>query len=163
FRYLYLPAAARESLFVLIVHGTPTRALPQSLTQALSAVRNHAPFNPQGGLLMCAKLYPIGFEDFSDLLGGKPWTGFVLGKKVFDFGGPYGSVSTGGRLQHQGAYLFLGAHGRAGRFVEALHLKLQLLLDAFRVVRACVKEQQLPFLNLSSESFRVKLGDLGAG
>ena len=41
--------------------------------------------------------------------------------------------------------------------VEMLHLKLQLLADCFRAVRACVKEHQLPFLNLSAESLRVRL------
>jgi hypothetical protein len=58
--------------------------------------------------------------------------------------------------------LFLGAQGRAGRFVETFHLKLQLLADVLRQVRACVQRQQLPFLNLAADSFRVKFEPVGA-
>jgi hypothetical protein len=42
---------------------------------------------------------------------------------------------------------------------EAFHLKLHLLASALRLVRAHVQAQQLPFLNLSAESFRIQLPD----
>ncbi|HMJ64100.1 MAG TPA: hypothetical protein VK615_02025, partial [Candidatus Binatia bacterium] len=64
-------------------------------------------------------------------------------------------------IQQSGAHLFLSSYGRNGRLVETFHLKLQLLTEAVRLVRAFVQRQQLPFLNLAADSFRVGLEDLG--
>jgi hypothetical protein len=42
--------------------------------------------------------------------------------------------------------------------VESFHLKLHLLAGAMRLVRAHVQAQQIPFLNIGPQSFRVALG-----
>jgi hypothetical protein len=65
-------------------------------------------------------------------------------------------------MEQAGAHLFLGRHGKSGRFIETFHLKLQLLAEAITAVRAYVEDQRVPFLNLGAENFRVSLKDLGA-
>src|SRR5258706_3372715 len=56
----------------------------------------------------------------------------------------------------------MGCQGGAGRFVETFHLKLQLFVEALASVRGYVEQNQLPFLNLGADSFRVKLNEVGA-
>jgi hypothetical protein len=55
--------------------------------------------------------------------------------------------------------LLLASQGRAGRLLETFHLKLQTIRAAMALVRDWVSREQLPFLNVRSESFRVRLGD----
>ena len=45
--------------------------------------------------------------------------------------------------------------------IEIFHLKLNLLLQVFRLVQDFVRDEQLPFLNLSADSFRVSLAETG--
>ena len=60
-----------------------------------------------------------------------------------------------------GLTFFLGKRGSAGRLIEIFYLKLNLLLQAFRLVQDFVRDEQLPFLNLSADSFRVTLAETG--
>src|SRR5207302_8480781 len=132
------------------------------LAEALKDIQGRIPFNPQGGLLMAQTFSPLGYEDYVDLLGGKGWKGLEHGKGLLKFNGVYRGLEDWGQMQEGGSHLFLGGHGRGGRFIEAFHLKLQLFVEAFNAARAFVREQQLPFLNLSADSFRVGLSEVGA-
>lgn len=162
-RYLYQPNAGPESRFVPMVAGAPqsTRTAPPA--DALGQAHHHLPFNPQGGLMIAASLFPLGFEEHMDLLAGKPWKGIEHGKKHLAFDGPYRGLEEWNEKQQQPTHLFLGTQGRAGRLVEIFHLKLQLLTDLIRQVRTAVSHSQLPFLNLGNDSFRVRLGQTGGG
>ncbi|HUR44653.1 MAG TPA: hypothetical protein VMZ27_02165, partial [Candidatus Saccharimonadales bacterium] len=161
FRYIYQPDA-RESGFVPVVSRAPASPATRSLAEALKDIQTQVPFNPQGGLLMAHNFAPLAYDEYSDLLGGKPWKGIEHGKKTIHFEGVYGTLGDWDQMQQSGSHFFLGGQGRAGRFVESFHLKLQIFLEAISAVRAFVEEQQLPFLNLSTESFRVSLNELGA-
>ncbi|MDB6067521.1 MAG: hypothetical protein JWR26_3729 [Pedosphaera sp.] len=163
FRYLYQPGAGKEAVFIPVVSGAPTNTVTKSLAEALGKSNHHLSFNPQGGLMMAISFCPIGYEDYADLLAGKPWKGLEQGKKFFNFDGVYRSLEDWNQIQQNGAHLFLGSHGRSGRFPETFHLKLQLLVDAFRLVQSSVRHNQLPFLNISGDSFRVKLERSGSG
>ena len=55
--------------------------------------------------------------------------------------------------------LFLGKHGKWGRLIETFHLKLRLLADCIAEVRALTAQTQRPLLNLTSQSFQVRIGD----
>jgi len=162
-RYLHQPGAGKESRFIPIISGAPTGPRTVSLSEVLGKTEQHLPFNAQGGLMMASTLYPISFEDYIDLLGGKSWKGIEHGKKHLTFDGPYRALGTWDEKEQTPAHLFLGAQGRAGRLVETFHLKLQLLAEVTRQLRACVSQAQLPFLNLAGDSFRVKLAQSGAG
>jgi hypothetical protein len=78
-------------------------------------------------------------------------------------GKDYQDLATARPGEAAGGRLFLGAHGHWGRLVEGFHLKLRLLADAVAASRALAEAHQRPLLNLSAESFRVKLGTPGEG
>lgn len=160
FRYLYQPAS-KDSGFVAVVAGAPNSPATRPLAEALKDTQAHIPLNPQGGLLMAQNFSPLGYEDYVDLLGGKAWKGIEHGKRLINFHGVYRSLDDWTQMQQSGSHLFLGGQGRAGRFVEAFHLKVQLLVEVFTAVRAFVEQQQLPFLNLAADSFRVSLNEVG--
>jgi len=162
-RYLHQPGAGKEARFIPMIAGSPAGPRTVPLSEVLGKTEHHLPFNPQGGLMMATTLHPIGFEDYVDLLGGKGWKGIEHGKKHLNFDGPYRALESWSEKEQTPAHLFLGARGRAGRLVETFHLKLQLLAEVVRQLRACVSESQLPFLNLAGDSFRVKLGQPGVG
>jgi hypothetical protein len=162
-RYLYNPLAGKTSQFVPVAGETLQNARTLPADAALGLTERVVPFNAHGGRMMMVRFHPLGYEDEADLLGGKPWSGLVHGETRLPFGGVYQSLTDANFLQNTSACLFLGAHGRAGRLVEALHLKLQLLADVLRATRACVAAHQLPFLNLAPESFRVKLAEVSTG
>jgi hypothetical protein len=160
FRYLYQPAS-KEARFIPVVSGAPTNSATHALAEALNDVQAHVPLNPQGGLLIAQNFSPLSFEDYTDLLGGKAWKGIEHGKRMLSFDGAYRNLDDWTQMQQNGAHLFLGAQGHAGRFVEIFHLKLQLLFEALSLVRSFVEQQQLPFLNLGPDSFRVGLNKVG--
>jgi hypothetical protein len=162
-RYLYQPSNGAGGTFVPVTTGAPESATTRPPSVAWENIKNRVAFNAQGGLMMALSFSPVPFDDYSDLLGGKPWAGVEHGKQRLALNGAYAGLGEWTQAQQDGAHLFLGAQGRAGRFVETYHLKLQLLVEAFRQVRAFVQQQQLPFLNLSAESFRVSLERLGSG
>ena len=160
FRYLYQPAS-KESGFIPVVGGAPSNAATRTLADALPMTATSIPFNPQGGLLTAQNHCPLSYEDYVDLLGGKAWKGLEHGKRLLSFDGVYRSLGDWAQMQQSGSYLFLGGQGKAGRFVEAFHLKLRLFVNALNSVREFVAQQQLPFLNLASDSFRVGLREVG--
>ena len=66
-------------------------------------------------------------------------------------------------ILYRGGHLFSGRAGKAGRLLEVFHLKLNLILQALEETRAAIRFQQLPFLVLGAESFRVQLFEIGTG
>lgn len=160
FRYLYQPDS-KDSGFIPVVAGAPTNAATKPLAEALQGATESMPLNQQAGLLMAQSYSPLSYEDFADLLGGKAWKGLEHGKRLLTFDGVYSSLGDWARMQQSGSHLFLGGQGRAGRFVEAFHLKLRLFADALNSVRAFVAQQQLPFLSLAADSFSVSLREVG--
>lgn len=161
FRYLYQPGATGGA-FVPVVAGAPANAATRPLSEALKDSQTHVALNPQGGLLMAQRFAPLSYEDYVDLLGGKAWKGLEQGKRLLTFNGVYRTLGDWTQMQQSGSHLFLGGQGRAGRFVEAFHLKLQVFLEALASVRTYVEQQQLPLLNLAADSFRVSLNEVGA-
>lgn len=161
FRYLWQPKAGEGGKFAPVVAGAPTNPRTVSLHEAVGASAGHVPLNPQAGLLRAGTFAPFCLEDYVDLLGGKPWKGLEQGKKFLVFDGVYQGLDDWANIQQSGAHLFLGAKGRAGKFVETFHLKLQLLADVVRTARTVIEQHQLPFLNLAADSFRVGLQPVG--
>ncbi|HZR18105.1 MAG TPA: hypothetical protein VFE51_12490 [Verrucomicrobiae bacterium] len=160
FRYLYRPGS-KDDGFVPVVAGAPTNNATRQLADILKGSPASIPFNPQGGLLMARSHAPLSYEDYVDVLGGKAWKGLEHGKRTVTFDGAYKTLGDAAQMQQSGSHLFLGGQGRAGRFVETFHLKLRLFVEALSAIRNFVAREQLPFLNLSAESFNVILQDLG--
>lgn len=162
-RFLYQPGKGKDSRFVPLTDDAPDSALSATFLATLGLSETAVPFNPRAGLMMVTGFYPLGYEEYLDLLGGKPWSGLEHGKSAFPLGESYQGLTEVNPRQDRGGHLFLGPQGRKGRLLEILHLKLRLLADVFRAVRVALRAHELPFLNLSPESFRVKLADLGEG
>lgn len=152
-----------DKKFVPVTAGAPENEATIPLAKAFERSGELLPFNPQAGLMMARRHAPIALDDYADVLSGKAWKGVEDGKQPFALGGVYAALQDPKHLQESGAYLFLGKQRAAGRVVEIFHLKLHLLAEAIRLSRAFVQRQQVPFLNLAADSFRVRLGETGAG
>ena len=157
-RYLHLPKS-ENSRFLPVTPGSPENEATQPAAEALGHL---LPLNPSGGLMMVRTFSPISFEDWVGLLFGNAWSGVEHGKKAIKPTGIYRTLQDAATIQQGGGHLFLENQGRAGRIAESFHLKMHLLAAAMRLVRAHVQAQQLPFLNLSAASFRVRLSDSDA-
>jgi hypothetical protein len=156
FRYLHDPADAR-SKFIPVSKAGPENENTAAPSAAWTNHDHLLPFNPHAGLTLARAFAPITFEDYADILGGKPWRAEDGADAPFSPGEAYRTLEDPGLVQKSGSHLFLGTQGRAGRLLETFHLKIHLITEVLRQVRAFVQRQQLPFLNLAGDSFRVRL------
>ncbi len=162
-RYLWVPGEGVGSPFVPVDDGEAVRS------GVLTGVnRDLVPFNLGGGLMMVRPLAPIAYADQAEIIAGRGWSGIAHGVASID-------LRAGGGVSVRGAgfagdpepidpdRLFLGRHGRWGRLVESLHLKIRLLAEAVGAVRGAVERMGRPLLNVTDESFRVEIWDGGLG
>jgi len=159
-RYLWNGPVDKEVFFFAATSGAP---LPPGVRQFADLFGDLSPFNPASGLIMVRPLAPLGLVEFADLLSGKPWAGFHAGRVSFRIGGAYSELGDMDAIQQRGGHLFNGRSGRNGRLLEIFHLKLNLILQVLTEVQAATGRQQLPFLGLNAESFRVQLSEIGTG
>ncbi len=160
-RYLHLADAQAGDRFIPVTPGAPTNAHTIDLAQALPELGRLPAFNLCGAPLLFRRFAPLGLEEFSDVLSGKAWHGIENARKAFRPGGIYRLLEDEDLLRCGSTHLFTASSGQSGRYAETLHLKLQLVLQACRLAREAIQKVQLPFLNLSAESFRVSLGAVG--
>src|SRR3984885_3858417 len=159
-RYLWNGPGADELLFLAVTSGAP---LPPGVRPATDIFEGLYPFNPGGGLLLVRPLAPLELTEFADMLSGKPWPGFQCGREVIRLGAAYAKLEDTEEILYRGGHLFSGRAGKAGRLLEVFHLKLTLILQALEETRSAIRFQQLPFLLLGAESFRVQLSEIGTG
>ncbi len=161
-RYLFLPNKGEETSFIPATRSAPTNDATVPLEQVIGR-RKLVAVNAGAGLMMIRPHSDIGLEHYIDILSGAQHRGVAHGQHHLD---PEGVAATASgdvdsRLPGDGR-LFLGAHGRSGRLVETYHLKLRLLAEAVRQVRAVSQAAQKPFLNLSPDSFHVTFNGMDA-
>ncbi len=159
-RYLWNGSGVEEPTFLAVTSGAP---LPPGVKQITDVFKGLYPFNPGGGLLLVRPLAPLALTEFSDILSGKTWPGFQCGKEVIRLGAAYAKLEDAEEILYRGGHLFNGRAGKAGRLLEVFHLKLNLILQALEETRAAIRFQQLPFLVLGGESFRLQLFEVGTG
>ena len=160
-RYLYLAALGGRSPLIPVTHNAPTNDCTQNLSDILEKGRQLIDFNQQAGLIQIREHLPFAFEAFVDALGGAPPEDMHEGQTaVFterdadtDDAPAVDAVSRNGFL--------LGSRGTQGRLLEAFYLKLKLLLDMTRSIHDIVRDLQQPLLNISHESFRIRMTDAG--
>lgn len=157
-RYLYLPLPAGEAQLVPVTPGAPTNSHTKPLSDVLNEGPGLAGFNQHAGLMLARKYFPLSLEHVVDALSGAPLDGLRHGRTV---------VPTGERQDRDtcrdsasGSGFLLGSRGTHGRLLEVFYLKLRLLLGAVRSVYRVVCDLQQPLLNISAESFRVRMEDL---
>ena len=162
-RYLHIPALGPESPLVPVTPDAPGGEGVLPASEITGGRRGLLALNAGGGLMMVRRHDPIRFEPFIDLLSGGSFDGVFHGRSLLDLGPVGEALRTGAPERAGGGWLFLGPHGQAGRMVEALHLKLRMLADAARAVRDITSATQRPMLNLSADSFQVRLAPPGEG
>jgi hypothetical protein len=162
-RYLYMPEAGDQSPFVPVTPGAPTNASTKPLSAICGDGGSTIPFNPSAGLMLVKEHFPIGLEAFIDILSGANWDGLKHGRSMIDLGVWVNALREDTTSSTSGGRLFLETQGRCGRVIETLHLKLRLLADVVSTVHTMVRHLQRPLLNISPDSWQVKLGEPGCG
>jgi hypothetical protein len=145
-----------------VTSGAPVTDGVASWTTGPDAWKALLAFNAEGGRMLVRRFSPLAYEEFADLVGGKPWKGVVESRDPAALEPAYAGLGDWDRMQQTGDYLLVASRGRAAQISEAFHLKLRLFSDAVESIRARVKATQLPFLNLSDRSFRVELTGAGS-
>lgn len=164
-RYLWVEKLGQESPLAAVTAGAPPG--DQSIADILTGVnRAITPFNLAGGRAYLRRLCPVTLADHISVLGGADWSGVTHGTRAIDLRDGTeraASAGAGETALLDPDRLFLGRHGRWGRLVETLHLKLRLIAQCVDAARAAVAHTRRPLLNLTDESFRVELWDGGVG
>lgn len=157
-RYLWKPGEENPR-FVPVTSKAPTSE--QTATAEAAPGGTRTVFNPEAGLLRVLRFAPFRIDEYSDLLSSERLETNLgdKNKAVYESLG----IIDPEVLQQSGALVFGKSKVAGAKVAEIFHLKLQLLLDALRKVRTFVERQQLPFLNVSPETFRVRLGRVGRG
>jgi hypothetical protein len=154
-RYLYHPEAGANAGLIPLTKASPLNENTIELTEVLPKAATLKPFNPFCGLLEARRFQPFSYEEYVDLLGGRSWHGLRQGDKVIPVDETWpglGDLARDGALERQSLF---GQTNPDRLLAEVFFLKLNLFTQVLRLVRQVVRRTQLPFLNLSGESFRV--------
>lgn len=163
-RYLWLEAKGDESPFAAVTAGAPSNDRCKELSAIFEGFSGLVALNPSAGLMRVREFLPVRYETFNDLLGGSPYECNRLGREELDLGEKLELLHAVTSDPSEGdGWLFQGHHGRWGRLVETLHLKLKCLGDAVGSVKETVRQTKAPLLNLTAESFRIRMGAFGCG
>ena len=166
-RYLYVPSLNHQSPLVAVSSESPTTGAVLPLDELLTGLnRNLVPLNPGAGLMMVRRHSPLTYNGYVDLLAGADESGSGVvshGTRTFPLRRSGSEASVEGGEGVDADRLFLGRHGRWGRLVEALHLKLRILSDCVAGVEAFTREAKRPVLGLTDESFHIELWDRACG
>jgi hypothetical protein len=161
FRYLYDPAAPGPKTLYATASDAPASPQVQNVTQLFNAPEIRAVFNPHAGLVRVTRLHPLPLEEHVEILEGRPWEGIVPGGARVVSTGIYAELQTWSASPKGIAFLLHGTGRLSEKLTETFFLKLSLLRDMFTEVRNYAKTQQLPLLNLTPASFRVRLENPG--
>ncbi len=162
-RYLYLPPLGGESPFIPVTPDAPRNEGVLSPNEITGGRRGLLNVNAAGGLMLVRRHAPLRLEKFIELLSGASWDGVLHGRSLIDLGPVTQALKNTETSFPEGGWLFLGRHGRWGRLVETFHIRLRLLADAARAARRVVGQTQRPLLNLSADSYQVRLASPGSG
>ena len=162
-RYLYVRAAGDSSSFVPVTEGAPQNAATKSMNDVMPARPEVVAINPAAGLISVRRYSPLSLENFADLLSGAPWEGVRQGRAVIDPGAVGQTLRRREGDESVDGWLSIEPANASTFVLEALHLKLRLVADAIEAVREFVKQTQRPLLELTPESFALRLSEPGVG
>lgn len=161
YRYLHQPDSAGPKTFLASAPDAPTNAHVQGADRLNSDPGGRVVFNPHAGLMHVTRFSPLSLEEYLQVLEGQPWNGEDAGGRDFFRNDIYARLQAWSASPKGLPFLLHGLAASSESLCEILFLKLALLRNLFTEVRACVKAQQLPLLNLSPASFRVSLPEVG--
>lgn len=153
-RHLYQPEAGDETpLLPIDVVGIDPAAM------GVGAPGEATGINGGGGLMLARPFAPLSYEEYCDAVTGLPGPS---GAADAVLEGISSAARGTGAANRGGGWLNVNPGAVRARLVESLHLKLMLLAGAVAAVRSTVQGTQTPLLNLTANSFRVRLAR-GAG
>ena len=158
----YLQKKDGGEVFVPASADSPTNENCKPMTEITGGKKELVAFNAGGGLMLVRMYSPLTFEAFVDFVGGGMSEGIAHGKSALHLRNDAPTGNGEGSLTSDG-WLYLGKHGKSGRLLETLHLKLRAMSDAVDTLRTVVKEHQRPLLNVSADSFQARLAEGGSG
>lgn len=161
FRYLFQPELKDAKTFIATTVDAPANARVEGLDQLKSAPGVHAIFNPGGGFVRIVRHSPMELESFLQILEGRAWNEANSETNVYLPKSVYADLKEWSANPKGLPFLLHGKSGGGERLNEIFLLKLQLLHDLLKRVRAFVKVHQVPLLNLTPASFRIHLSQTG--
>jgi len=161
FRYLYDPEADGAKTFLATAEDAPNNSHVQNLDRLQAPAEGATIFNPHAGLIRVVRLSPLSLDEYLQVLEGRQWPGVGLAGTRLFHPGIYSELQGWSASQKGMPFLLHGSASPADRLNEIFFLKLSALRNLFTEVRAYVKGQQLPLLNLSPSSFSVSLQEVG--
>ena len=160
YRYLHEPESAGAKTFLTTSADAPVNSHVQNLERLTNAPGVRAVFNPHAGLVRVVRFSPLELEVLLQILEGRAWKDGSPDLPRFFPRSNYAQLQAWSASPKALPFL-LHRQGDADRLNEVLFLKLSVLLDMLKQVRAYVRDHQLPLLNLSPASFRVSLPETG--
>jgi hypothetical protein len=161
FRYLFQPELKDSKIFIAATPDAPVNPHVQGLIELTSAPGIQAIFNPAAGFVRIVRHSPLEMESCLQILEGRAWDEANSERCVFLSDSVYADLKEWS-ANPKGLPFLLHGKSRAGeRINEIFLLKLQLLHDLLKKVRAFVKVHQVPLLNLTPASFRIHIGQTG--
>ncbi|MCC6425524.1 MAG: hypothetical protein IT435_01755 [Phycisphaerales bacterium] len=159
-RYLHIRELGGETFFVPVTRGAPSGERCLTPEEALGLSESRIAMNLSAGLMLVSEWRGPSLEEHIDAISGE---------KVVSASGSSARATPNGTAVGASAGLVAGfgsgllTVGRSGRLAETLHLKLRLLLDAVGEVRAAVESAEAPMLNITADSFAVRMSTSAPG
>ncbi len=154
-RYLYVTPPDDHHRFLAVQDDAP-RNESTALLRDIAAAAGRKPWNPAAGLMRIRRWSSLSTDSLLDILAGLPYSGVPGGKQPMDFDRLADILKDTGESLSAGT-VFLGRHGRHGRIIESLHLKLKFLADALDCVHRFTRKARRPLLNLQTACFQPHL------
>jgi hypothetical protein len=161
FRYLFQPESKDSKMFIAATADAPANAGVLGLDELKSAPDVQAVFNPGGGFVRIVRHSPMELESYLQILEGRAWNEANSEANVCLPQSVYAALREWSANPRGLPFLLHGKAGSGEHLNEIFLLKLQILHDLLKKVRAFVKVHQVPLLNLSPSSFRIHLGQTG--
>ncbi|HTV41387.1 MAG TPA: hypothetical protein VMF08_12470 [Candidatus Sulfotelmatobacter sp.] len=161
FRYLYQPESKDAKIFIAASSDAPVNAHVETLDQIKTSADVQAIFNPGCGFIRVVRYSPMELESYLQILEGKAWNDANSETSLASPRSVYSELRDWSANPRGLPFLLHGKTGAGERLNEIFLLKLCLLHDILKNVRAFVKGHQAPLLNLSPASFRVHIRETG--
>lgn len=162
-RYLSIAANGTQGPFVPI---TPNAPANDKTTMAGDLIDEKVALNAHAGRVMVSRLAPWSYEQFIDALSGGVVRPVRNGRRPLELGVEIDPTLADEQSDTSIAgdgWLFQGHHGRWGRIIETLHLKVRLFAEAVTEVHRTVLRTKRPILTLDADKLGVFLPESGPG
>jgi hypothetical protein len=160
-RYLHQPKAEGTKTFLATTADSPVNSHAQGIERLRNGEGGCVIFNAHAGLIRVTRFEPLDLDGYAEILEGRAWSGPGQGLAPLFQRSIYGELQAWSGSQKGIPFLLYGGAKGPDRLNEIFFLKLALLRDMFKEVRAYAQTLQLPLLNLTPASFHVRVQRAG--